>query len=72
MTSPTHSDLTLRVEGMSCQHCVKSVKAALEAVENVVEATPDLAAGAVRVTGSDLDPERLEAAIVQAGFQVAK
>ena len=67
---PTVADLILRVDGMSCGHCVNSVKTALERVDAVSEAVPDLAAGLVRIRGERLDASRLVSAIEQAGFQV--
>ncbi len=64
------ADLVMRVDGMTCQHCVASVKAALERCESVDEASPDLGSGLVRVRGDRLDVTRLVIAIRQAGFQV--
>lgn len=42
---------TLKVEGMTCEHCVAAVKKALEAVPGVAEAHVDLAAGTAEVRG---------------------
>lgn len=36
---------TLRIKGMSCQHCVKAVKKALEEIDGVVDVRVDLATG---------------------------
>ena len=62
--------LVLQVQGMSCQHCVGSVKRALEAVDTVTEATPDLASGRVRITGGGFAVPALVRAIEEAGFTV--
>jgi len=62
------TDLVLKVEGMSCGHCVASVKKSLEGVVAVREATPDLASGLVRVRGDHLDVTDLVRAVEQAGF----
>jgi len=62
--------LTLKVEGMSCQHCVASVKKSLESIDEVESATPDLNSGDVIVTGENLDKDILETAIRDAGYQV--
>ncbi|MCW8964301.1 MAG: permease [Gammaproteobacteria bacterium] len=62
--------LTLKVEGMSCQHCVASVKNTLEGIEGVESATPDLGSGDVIVTGEDLDRDKLETAVRDAGYQI--
>ncbi|NKN31829.1 permease [Marichromatium bheemlicum] len=62
------ADLTLPVSGMSCNHCVASVRQALERIDAVEVAEPDLGAGVVRVRGAHLDASELVAAIRQAGF----
>ena len=62
--------LTLKVEGMSCQHCVASVKQSLEAVDGVESATPDLGSGEVIINGDDLDREKLASAVRDAGYSV--
>lgn len=69
-------DMVIQVKDMSCAHCVQSVKKALEAVEGVGEATPDLDSGQVmikKVSGSSL-PDRtvLEQAIEQSGYSVVR
>lgn len=63
--------LLLKVEGMSCQHCVASVKRSLEGIETVTEATPELSAGLVRVHGHHLDVSALVCAIEKAGFHAS-
>jgi uncharacterized membrane protein YraQ (UPF0718 family)/copper chaperone CopZ len=65
-------DLTLRVQGMTCNHCVASVKRALEGCDSVAEAHPDLGSGLVRVRGDNLDAAALAAAVEKAGFQVVR
>lgn len=66
---PVPADLTLRVQGMTCPHCVASVKHALEGCDAVDEATPDLGSGLVRVRGKHLDASALISAVQKAGFQ---
>lgn len=63
--------LVLHVQGMSCQHCVGSVKRSLEAVERVDEAAPDLASGRVRVSGGGFAVPALVRAVEDAGFTVS-
>jgi uncharacterized membrane protein YraQ (UPF0718 family)/copper chaperone CopZ len=66
------ADLTLKVEGMSCQHCVASVKKSLEGLEAVDEATPNLTSGLIRVRGDHLDVSALVQAVEHAGFRVSE
>ncbi len=63
------ADMTLRVQGMTCTHCVASVKRALEGCDAVDEATPDLGSGLVRVRGKHLDASALIAAVEKVGFR---
>ncbi|HOX42051.1 MAG TPA: heavy metal-associated domain-containing protein [Myxococcota bacterium] len=64
--------LTLKVEGMTCPHCVAHVKRALEAVPGVTRASPDLETGLVTIEGRPEKPELLEQAVEQAGYRVAR
>jgi copper chaperone len=62
----------LRVEGMTCGGCVKSIQNALNGRDGVSDATADLDTGTVSI---DFDPNliqqaALEKAIVDAGFEV--
>ncbi|MFG2755775.1 heavy-metal-associated domain-containing protein [Streptomyces wuyuanensis] len=58
------------VTGMSCGHCVASITEEIREVAGVSEVVVDLAASSVTVRGTDLDDERLRAAIVEAGYGV--
>ena len=64
----------LRVEGMTCQHCVGSVKRSLEALDAVAEANPELSSGLVSVRAARADHQlninALIRAVEQAGFSV--
>jgi copper chaperone CopZ len=66
-------ELELRVEGMSCQHCVAAVTKAVESVPGVEGANVDLASGMVSVTGraGAVDRQQLVEAIRAAGYQTS-
>lgn len=66
----SNAALILSVEGMTCQHCVGNVKQALEALDPVDEAQPDLASGLVRVRGDKMEAAPIVRAVEQAGFSV--
>ena len=63
--------VVLTVEGMTCQHCVGSVKRTLEAMDTVDEALPDLASGRVRIRGGGFAVPALVRAVEEAGFSVS-
>lgn len=62
--------MDIKVGGMSCQHCQKAVETAVGAVPGVTEATVDLAAGSVKVTGT-FDRQQVVEAIRTAGYEAA-
>ena len=61
--------LTLKVEGMSCGHCVRAVTEAVQEVAPGVQVQVDLAGGLVRVDGP-APPEAVAHAIEEAGYRV--
>ena len=62
---------TIKVKGMSCQHCVMSVTKALGQLEEIKNVQVDLAKGEVRFDNSkEIASNRIEKAISDAGYQV--
>jgi len=61
---------TFGVTGMTCGHCVRSVKGELGKIDGVTDVTVDLENGIVNVTSSnELDSDAIEAAIDEAGYE---
>ena len=63
----------LKIKGMSCQHCVKTVTDALTALEGVQRAKVNLRKGeaVVRFNELHITPADLKNAITQAGFEAS-
>jgi copper chaperone CopZ len=61
------SQTTLKVEGMTCNHCKMHVEKALRGVNGVGDAQVDLAKGEAVVSG-DASREDLVKAVVEAGY----
>lgn len=59
------------VEGMTCSHCVLSVREEVSEVSGVSVVDVDLASGRLTVTGSNLDDDAVRAAVADAGYEVA-
>lgn len=60
---------TLKVDGMSCEHCVKHVTESLESVPGVSKVSVDLAKGKAQLEApDDLDEALLLAAVSDAGY----
>ena len=68
MTENAHATYT--VEGMSCGHCVASVREEVAEVSGVTEVAVDLASGRMQVAGDGFSDERVRAAVEEAGFRV--
>jgi Cu+-exporting ATPase len=63
---------TIKVEGMTCNHCKMAVEKALKAVDGVKTAEVDLAAKTAAVTlEKAVDDSILTKAVVDAGYEVA-
>ena len=65
------AEAVLKVEGMSCMHCVGRIKKALDALKGIENA--DVQIGSVRVSFDEakLKKEEIEKAITDAGYKVA-
>ena len=62
---------TLKVKGMSCQHCVMSVTKALGQLEGIKNVLVDLAKEEVRFDNTkEVTSNRIEKAIEEAGYEV--
>ncbi len=61
--------LQLKVEGMSCGHCVKAVSKAVGSVQPGAKVDIDLASGQVTVASTD-QAQAISAAIEEAGYTV--
>jgi len=59
--------ITLKIQGMTCNHCVSHVKEALAAVPGVQGPVEVHLAGDAKVPGNP-DPEALLAAVAEEGY----
>jgi copper chaperone len=59
------------VQGMTCAHCVLSVREEVAEVAGVSIVDVDLASGHMTVTGTGFDDQAVCAAVVDAGYEVA-
>jgi copper chaperone len=59
------------VEGMTCSHCVLSVREEVVEVAGVSAVDVDLASGRMTVTGQDVDDDAVRQAVAEAGYEVA-
>jgi copper chaperone len=62
---------TYAVEGMTCEHCVRSVTEEVADVAGVERVEVDLASGRLVVHGTGVDDAAVRAAVDEAGYAVA-
>jgi copper chaperone len=60
----------IKVEGMSCQHCVAAVTRAIQEIDPAAQVRVDLVQGRVAVESTQSE-EALKGAIDEAGYTVA-
>ncbi len=62
---------SIKVKGMTCQHCVMAVTKALGALEGIKDVQVDLKSGlATYEEVKPVDPQKIAAAIKKAGYEV--
>lgn len=65
------SRTTLKIDGMSCGHCVASVKKALDAVDGVTAAQVAIGTATVEYDPARATPEQIAEAVNDAGYAAA-
>jgi copper chaperone len=66
------AEATIKIEGMSCQHCVMRVKKAFETLPGIAELDVKIGTANVTYDESLVKREDLEAAVKAAGYNVGK
>jgi copper chaperone CopZ len=69
MTASAENTVVLKVEGMTCGHCVARGQKALDAASGVQEATVDLQSGSAEIRfGAETDAAKLIGVVEAAGY----
>jgi uncharacterized protein len=63
---------TLRVGGMTCNHCKANVENSIKSARGVKEVEVDLVTGKVNITGESLDMDKIKAGIESIGYKIVK
>ena len=66
------AEAVIKIEGMSCQHCVMAVKKAVEAVSGVSGAQVEIGKAVVSYDEGKAKLSDIEGAIVNAGYKVVR
>jgi copper chaperone len=61
---------TYTVTGMTCDHCVQSVREEVGEIAGITAIDVDLATGRLTVGGENIRDEAIRAAVAEAGYEV--
>jgi copper chaperone len=64
------AEITLKIEGMSCQHCVMNVKKALDGIDGVNSSNVAVGSAKVVYDGSKTNTDTIIRAVRSAGYNV--
>jgi copper chaperone len=65
------ADRTYTVQGMTCRHCVASVREEVSEISGVERVDVDLESGRLTVAGAGFGDDDVRAAVAEAGYEVA-
>lgn len=60
------------VTGMTCDHCIASVREEVEELAGVIALEADLESGLLEVAGEGFSDEQVAAAVAEAGYEVRR
>jgi len=63
-------EITINIEGMSCQHCVMRVKRALEGLAGVSDLSVEIGSARVTFDESRILQADIENAVIKAGYKI--
>ena len=63
-------EITINIEGMSCQHCVMRVKKAIDGLKGINKSEVEVGQAKVAFDESLIQKKEIEEAIVKAGYKV--
>ncbi len=64
------AEITLEIEGMTCQHCVMRVKKAIDGIDGVSSSDVSTSSARVIYDDSRTDRDTIEKAVQDAGYKV--
>jgi len=63
-------EITINIEGMSCQHCVMRVKKAIEGLAGISGLSVEVGTAKVTFDESKIQQADIENAVVKAGYKI--
>lgn len=63
-------EVSLKVDGMSCQHCVMRVKKAVDGLDGIINSDVQIGLVTVKFDETRVDLDNIKKAITEAGYRV--
>ena len=63
-------EITIQIEGMSCQHCVMRVKKAIEGLAGISGLSVEVGSTKVTFDEAKIQQEDIENTIIKAGYKI--
>jgi len=64
---------SIKIKGMSCQHCVMAATKALSAIDGIKDVKVDLQSGVATYTEAKaVDPKMIAEAVKKAGYEIVE
>ncbi len=64
------TEITLKIEGMTCQHCVMAVKKAVDSISGVSSSDVEVGSAKISYDENSADREAFVSAIQTAGYKI--
>jgi len=65
-------EITISIDGMSCQHCVMRVKKAIDALTGVISSEVEIGKAIVNANESRISREDIEKVVQEAGYKIRR
>ena len=66
------TEIDLKIEGMSCQHCVMRVRKAMDGLAGITRADVSIGTARIQYDESKIAEEGIEGAVEKAGYKVVR
>lgn len=66
------AEINIKIEGMSCQHCVAAVKKAIDGLDGISSSDVSIGSAKVIYDDSKADEESIVNAVTTAGYKITE
>ncbi|MBF0472625.1 MAG: heavy-metal-associated domain-containing protein [Nitrospirae bacterium] len=64
------AEVRVKIDGMSCQHCVNNVKKAIDALAGIVSSDVTKGLAVIQIDEKAVSKAKIENAIIDAGYKI--